>query len=69
MLDEAHRLDGRQGDYVEFVRAGAPAAGAYHCSECGYGVIVRVSLPQCPMCSGTTWEPAAVSAFSRTTFQ
>ena len=65
MLDEARRLDSGEGDFVAFEAAGAPAAGAYHCSGCGYGVAVSTTLPQCPMCSGTTWEPAAVSAFSR----
>ena len=69
MLDEARRLDGGEGDYVEFVATGAPAAGAYHCSGCGYGVTVQSTLPQCPMCSGTTWEPAAVSPFSRQPLQ
>jgi len=65
MLDEARQLGGMDGDYVAFVTAGSPALGAYHCSHCGYGVTVQTTLPQCPMCSGTTWEPAAVSAFSK----
>ncbi|HEY6960641.1 MAG TPA: hypothetical protein VI408_01995 [Gaiellaceae bacterium] len=65
MLDEARKLAEADGDYVAFVNAGAPAAGAYHCSGCGYGVTVQATVPQCPMCSGTTWEPAASSAFSQ----
>jgi hypothetical protein len=56
MLDQAARGDTAGGDYVEFVTAGTPATGAYHCSECGYGVTVHAELPRCPMCSGTTWE-------------
>jgi rubrerythrin len=65
MLDEGRKLEEVEGDYVAFVTAGAPAAGAYHCSGCGYGVTVQMTLPQCPMCGGTTWEPAAFSAYSR----
>lgn len=66
MLDEARKLDTREGDFVEFTATGAPAAGAFHCSGCGYGVTVQVTLPQCPMCAGTTWERAAFSPFART---
>ena len=69
MLDEARGLDAHEGDFVEFATTGAPAAGAYHCSECGYGITVHAELPQCPMCTGTTWEPAAVSAFARPRLQ
>jgi rubrerythrin len=65
VLDEARRLDAGDGDYVEFMRTGTEASGAYHCSGCGYGVSVQASLPQCPMCGGTTWEIAASSAFAR----
>ena len=65
MLDEARRLDAGEGDYVEFATTGSPVTGAYHCSECGYGVTVQATLPRCPMCSGTTWEPAATSPASR----
>jgi rubredoxin len=61
MLDEARKLDSAGGDFVEFVRTGAPAAGAFHCSGCGYGVVVQASLPRCPMCGGTTWEHAPLA--------
>jgi len=44
-----------------------PAAGEYHCSECGYGVTIHSLLPQCPMCSGTTWEQTSWSPFTRAT--
>jgi rubrerythrin len=63
MLDEARQLRAQDGDFVAFVASGSPALGAYHCSGCGYGVTVQTTLPKCPMCGGTTWEPAAVSAF------
>jgi rubrerythrin len=56
VLDGIEKLAREQGDYVEFVTTGAPATGAFHCSACGYGVTVQSTLPQCPMCNGTTWE-------------
>ncbi len=65
MLDEARQRRSVDGDYVEFLIAGTPAVGAYHCSGCGYGVTVHAALPQCPMCAGTTWEPAEWSPLSR----
>jgi rubredoxin len=65
LLDEARKLDPRDGDYVEFVGTGATAAGAYHCSGCGYGITVQATLPRCPMCGGTTWEAAAASGYAR----
>jgi rubrerythrin len=59
MLDDASTKAGEHGDFVEFHTAGTAATGAFHCSGCGYGVTVQVALPRCPMCGGTTWEPAA----------
>ena len=53
------------GDYVDFVRAGTQAAGAYHCSECGSGITVHDELPKCPMCAGTMWEPHDWSPFTQ----
>jgi rubrerythrin len=47
--------------YVEFLATGEAAVGAFHCSECGYGVTIQRALPQCPMCGGTAWEPARPS--------
>src|SRR5665213_1546094 len=35
--------------FVDFLRTGQPAAGEVHCSGCGYGVVVEVELPRCPM--------------------
>src|SRR5581483_3707269 len=34
VLDEARKLGRLDGDYVEFVTTGAPASGAFHCSDC-----------------------------------
>jgi len=65
MLDEASSTRLKDGDYVEFVASGSTAVGEYHCSSCGYGVTVHATLPQCPMCAGTTWEPSAWSPFTR----
>lgn len=56
VLDEREKVARERADYVEFVTTGAPATGAFHCSGCGYGVTVQSTLPQCPMCNGTTWE-------------
>jgi hypothetical protein len=52
-------------DYVDFVTAGTQAAGAYHCSECGYGITVHDELPKCPMCAGTMWELHDWSPFTQ----
>jgi rubrerythrin len=69
MLDEAAQARTTDGDFVEFALAGMPAKGEYHCSGCGYGVTVNASLPQCPMCAGTTWEPAHWAGLVRQQFQ
>jgi len=53
--------------FVDFLRTGQPAAGEFHCSGCGYGVVVEVELPRCPMCSGTAWEQAARGVIRRRT--
>jgi rubrerythrin len=44
-------------DYVDFFVMGAVVVGEFRCSECGYGVSISRTLPRCPMCSGTSWEP------------
>jgi rubrerythrin len=53
--------------FAQFLRTGQRAAGEFHCSRCGYGVIVQVELPRCPMCSGTAWEPPSWGALRRRT--
>lgn len=52
-------------DYVHFWATGERAKGEFHCSECGYGVIVHSQLPACPMCASTSWEQTTWSPFSR----
>jgi rubrerythrin len=52
-------------EYVEFLVAGEHAKGAYHCSDCGYGVTVHRVLPLCPMCGGSAWEQVDWSPFMR----
>lgn len=42
--------------FIAFRAAGEQATGDYRCSECGYGVSVRRTLPLCPMCGGAAWE-------------
>jgi len=68
MLDEGPKTDvprtGEDAEFIEFLRTGTAAVGAYHCSGCGYGVTVHAQLPPCPMCGGTTWEQVAWSPFS-----
>lgn len=65
MLDQLRHRQDSEDDFVEFVLTGMPATGEYHCADCGYGVTVQHTLPQCPMCSGTAWEPHAWSPFTR----
>ncbi len=52
-------------DYVAFRQAGEQAKGAYHCTDCGYGVTIYRELPACPMCSGTAWEETGWSPMTR----
>ena len=56
VLDEARTGGTADDQFVEFARAGESAKGAFRCSGCGYGVAVQATLPQCPMCGGSTWE-------------
>lgn len=56
---------GTAGDFVEFRAAGDVGKGEYRCSECSYGITVHRTLPACPNCTGTSWEPAEWSPFSR----
>ena len=65
MLTEPHR-NTEDEDFVHFLMAGATAKGEFHCSECGYGVIVHRALPACPMCRNEVWERALWSPFART---
>jgi rubrerythrin len=65
MLDRAANGDTTTGEFVEFAVSGTQAAGAYHCSDCGYGITVHAELPDCPMCAGTTWELHDWSPFTQ----
>jgi rubrerythrin len=55
----------RSEGFVEFLHTGQAVAGEFYCSGCGYGVIVELELPRCPMCSGTAWERPGWGAFRR----
>ncbi len=57
-MREERSMASAEAEYIEFVRAGSTVSGEFHCSSCGYGIALYGSLPQCPMCAGTTWEPA-----------
>jgi rubrerythrin len=59
------KVEVTSGDFVQFGATGEPGTGEYHCSACGYGVVVQSLLPRCPMCSGTAWEPGARRALTR----
>ena len=48
-----------------FLAAGSRALGEFRCAECGYGVVVRQVLPECPMCRGRSWEEPATSPYGR----
>ena len=52
-------------DWVDLRQSGESAKGEFHCSSCGYGVAIYRTLPLCPMCGGTSWEPAAWRPFAR----
>jgi hypothetical protein len=43
-------------DWVEFAEAGSNASGEFRCADCGYGIVVQLVLPPCPMCRGAVWE-------------
>jgi hypothetical protein len=60
MQMESRRREGpavsEAADAPVFLTTGREAEGEFRCAECGYGVIVRTVLPQCPMCRGLLWE-------------
>jgi rubrerythrin len=60
MQIESRRSEGaaapESGDSPAFLACGRRAEGEFRCAECGYGVVVRTVLPQCPMCRGLLWE-------------
>jgi rubrerythrin len=46
-----------------FFRAGLAVQGDFVCAGCGYGVNVRATLPECPMCRGEVWEEPSTSPY------
>jgi rubrerythrin len=70
MRIESRRFEGAAAsetvDVPVFLAAGRQAEGEFHCAECGYGVIVRRELPECPMCRGVSWEAPTDSVFAPT---
>jgi len=41
------------------------AKGSLRCAACGYEIVSYRSLPACPMCRNTCWEPAPWRPFTR----
>jgi rubrerythrin len=48
-------------EVVELAAAGDAVRGEFRCAECAYGVTIHRELPHCPMCGGSSWEPASRS--------
>jgi rubrerythrin len=65
VLEVNETADEASVDFVQFLAAGQPAKGEFHCAGCGYGVTVCRTLPRCPMCGNETWEQSAWSPFAR----
>jgi rubrerythrin len=63
MVEQVRESSTDDEEFVNFLAAGASTKGEFHCSECGYGVIVYRELPVCPMCGGATWEQSTWSPF------
>ena len=60
MQMESRRSEGpavpESSDGPALLAAGRRTEGEFRCAECGYGVVVRTTLPECPMCRGLLWE-------------
>jgi len=67
MYESHHRIAReREGDFVEFAHAGAPAKGEFACTSCGHAATVSRELPRCPTCGDSLWERSLWSPFSST---
>ena len=67
MYESHHRIAReREGDFVEFAHAGAPAKGEFACTSCGHAVTVSRELPRCPTFGDSLWERSLWSPFSST---
>jgi hypothetical protein len=61
------QMESRRFDGPAVLVTGRRAEGEFRCAECGYGVIVRAELPECPMCRGRIWEVPTDSPFASRT--
>jgi len=52
------------GQVESTASTGQPGKGDYRCAECGYGIVAFRTLPECPMCRGTSWTAQGWSPFS-----
>jgi len=59
------RAKADEDEFVEFLRAGDPAAGQFECVSCGHGELYVGELPACPSCAGALWERSAWTPFAR----
>ena len=64
-LEEALEVQTEAGPLV----TGMTVSGEFECRECGYGVAILRALPECPMCAGKQWRPAAWRPFTRASQQ
>ena len=56
---------GQGGAPAAPVQAGLEERGEFRCAACGYGVVAAaLSLPECPMCRESDWEPATGRTFT-----
>jgi len=65
MIDVTRRDSPGEDEAVDFHAAGERAKGEFRCCECGYGVAIVATLPNCPMCGGQAWERGPWTPFAR----
>jgi hypothetical protein len=42
---------------VQLTEPLAPPTQSVRCASCGYGAVLKMQSPPCPMCRDTAWEP------------
>ena len=58
-------MTARSGHVSQRVAAQPPVPqGEFRCISCGYGIVARGLLPECPMCHESLWETVAWRPFS-----
>jgi hypothetical protein len=64
-IDVGRVAAGPGDEFVAFYASGARVIGEFRCSDCGYGIVSRGSIPICPMCRGSSWEESLWRPFTR----